>query len=90
MNINFFSWIREGVRQAVLHGVNDAVGHIGSSEGDEMPKRLLEAIRQNEAILAANSTTAPRAENTSSRPRKLGRSLEQIVNDKNSGESKAA
>ena len=24
--MNFFNWIREGVRQAVLYGVHDAVG----------------------------------------------------------------
>ena len=85
MNVNFFSWIREGVRQAVLHGVSDAVGHMGApSETDEMPKRLLDIIRQNDPALAAAATTgAPRVEGASPKPRKLGRSLEQIVADKN-------
>lgn len=88
MNINFFTWIREGVRQAVLHGVSDAVGHIGAnSDEDDMPKRLLEVIRQNDALLAQSSP--PRADGTP-RPRKLGRSLEQIVNDKSMPDSKAA
>ena len=27
--MNFFNWIREGVRQAVLYGVHDAVGELG-------------------------------------------------------------
>lgn len=84
MNVNFFSWIREGVRQAVLHGVSDAVGHLGTtSETDEMPKRLLDIIRQNDPALAAAATTGtPRVESTGPRTRKLGRSLEQIVSDK--------
>jgi hypothetical protein len=87
MNVNFFSWIREGVRQAVLHGVSDAVGHIGAPiENDDMPKRLLDIIRQNDPALAAAATTGtPRVEGAASTPRtrKLGRSLEQIVADKN-------
>ena len=28
--MNFFNWIREGVRQAVLYGVHDAVGELGA------------------------------------------------------------
>jgi hypothetical protein len=84
MNINFFTWIREGVKQAVLHGVSDAVGHIGSrGEDDEMPQRLLEVIRQSEATTA--TAAAPRIESSSSsRPKKLGRSLDQIVNSEKS------
>jgi hypothetical protein len=83
MNVNFFAWIREGVRQAVLHGVSDAVGHIGSShDADDMPKRLLDVIRQNDAMLVGAG--APVAAGSSEKGRrKLGRSLEQIVNEKN-------
>lgn len=75
MNINLFTWIREGVKQAVLHGVNDAVSHIGAaSEQDDMPQRILEALRKSEAPTVA----AARVEGPS-KPRKLGRSLDQIV-----------
>ncbi len=35
--MNFFAWIREGVRQAVLLGVSDAVEHIGTPpEGEDI------------------------------------------------------
>jgi hypothetical protein len=80
MNVNLFTWIREGVRQAVLHGVHDAVDQIGTnSESDDMSKRLLDLIRQSDNALAV----APVAAMPSGRGRKLGRSLEQIVNSKN-------
>lgn len=76
MNINFFTWIREGVKQAVLHGVNDAVGHLGAHhENDDMPQRLLEVIRNSDA--ASSATTRVEA---TPKPKKLGRSLDQIVN----------
>ena len=44
--MNFFNWIREGVRQAVLCGVSDAVGDIGvPPDGEDPRQRLLEVIR---------------------------------------------
>jgi len=46
MEINLFAWIRESVKHAVMQGVSDAVGHIGSAgEHDDMPQRLTEALR---------------------------------------------
>ena len=33
--INFFSWLRDGVRQSVLLGVNDAVEQLGTPATDE-------------------------------------------------------
>ncbi len=35
MNINFFEWLRNGVRQSVLLGVSDAVEQIGVPEDTE-------------------------------------------------------
>ncbi|MEM9587414.1 MAG: hypothetical protein AAGA03_09035 [Planctomycetota bacterium] len=32
MNVNFFEWIRDGVRQSVLMGVSDAIEQIGTPE----------------------------------------------------------
>ncbi|HEX3871834.1 MAG TPA: hypothetical protein VHV77_15425 [Pirellulales bacterium] len=76
MSVNLFTWIRDGVRQAVLHGVSDAVGQIGSpGENDDMSKRLLEIIRSSDAPTVASSPP---------KSRKLGRSLEQIVHEKRS------
>ncbi|MCG8652587.1 MAG: hypothetical protein MI861_22290 [Pirellulales bacterium] len=30
MNVNFFEWLRDGVRQSVLLGVSDAIEQIGT------------------------------------------------------------
>lgn len=44
--MNFFNWIREGVRQAVLYGVHDAVGELGTApSGPDMNDRILHLLR---------------------------------------------
>jgi hypothetical protein len=81
--MNFFNWVRDGVRQAVLLGVSDAVGDIGTPpEGDDIGQRLLQVIRGNRPALAEGSTALAEP---AARPRKkLGRSLEQIQASKGS------
>ena len=71
--MNFFNWVRDGVRQAVLLGVSDAVGDIGTPpEGDDISQRLLEALRNGKPVI-----TDARPVERGAR-KKLGRSLEQI------------
>lgn len=37
MSVNFFEWIRGGVRQSVLLGVSDAIEQLGTpAEGEEL------------------------------------------------------
>ncbi len=70
--MNFFNWIRDGVRHAVLLGVSDAVSDIGTPpEGEDIGQRLLQAIRTGQPTLEASSPQR-------STHKKLGRSLEQI------------
>jgi hypothetical protein len=75
--MNFFTWIRDGVRQAVLLGVTDAVSDIGTPrENDDISHRLLESLRSGgpsiaHDVEAGNPTRPPQR-------KKLGRSLEQI------------
>jgi hypothetical protein len=74
--MNFFNWIRDGVREAVLLGVTDAVGDIGTPrEGDDISHRLLETIRSGGPALPIEADTNS---NRSLHRKKLGRSLEQI------------
>jgi hypothetical protein len=74
-NVNFFTWIREGVKQAVLLGVSDAVQEIGTPENEEdMSHRLLEVIKNDGKIAQA---TVNRAAPGAGRKR-LGRSLKEI------------
>jgi hypothetical protein len=71
--VNFFSWVRDGVRQAVLLGVSDAVGDIGTpTKGDDISQRLLQTLRTGQPTLIESH----HAEKTTRK--KLGRSLEQI------------
>ena len=73
MALNFFSWIREGVRQAVLLGVNDAVEHIGTPpDGNDLGQRLLDVVRAGGPPPTAALTAEP------AKRKKLGRSLEEI------------
>jgi hypothetical protein len=75
--MNFFTWIRDGVRQAVLLGVTDAVSDIGTPrEDDDISHRLLESLRSGGPTLAHE--TADSNPGRSTQRKKLGRSLEQI------------
>jgi hypothetical protein len=73
--MNFFNWIRDGVRSAVLLGVSDAVNDIGTpAQGEDIGRRLLEQVRTSPTALI--SETPAKADHT--QRKKLGRSLEQI------------
>jgi hypothetical protein len=74
--MNFFEWIRMGVRRAVLLGVADAVGDIGKPpESEDISRRLLELLRQ--PIPAESAGGSPQISYTPKR-RRLGRSLNDI------------
>jgi hypothetical protein len=74
--MNFFTWIRDGVRQAVLMGVTDAVSDIGTPrEDDDISHRLLESLRSGGPSITHEAETPS---NRSPQRKKLGRSLEQI------------
>jgi hypothetical protein len=71
--MNFFAWIRDGVRDAVLLGVSDAVGQIGTpTENDDISQRLLQTLRSGQPAIA-DSRERPRPQR-----KKLGRSLDQL------------
>ncbi|MGW8256129.1 MAG: hypothetical protein ACWGMZ_01455 [Thermoguttaceae bacterium] len=73
--MNFFSWIRDGVRHAVLLGVSDAVNDIGTpAQGEDIGRRLLEAAKSNHPALG----NEPSAQRNNTSRKKLGRSLEQL------------
>jgi hypothetical protein len=69
MDFNLFEWIRSGVKNAVLLGVNDAVDSIGTPQnGSDVREHLLTAIE--------NGSIAP---SKAKRGRKkLGRNMSQI------------
>jgi hypothetical protein len=75
--MNFFNWIREGVRQAVLYGVHDAVGELGPApSGPDMNERILHLLRTSPEGEAPR-LDAPAAAAGAKR-RRLGRTLGEI------------
>lgn len=69
MSFNFFTWLREGVRQSVLLGVSDAVQVLGAPrENDDVQQRLMAFLQQSP--VPAPKLAPPR--------KKLGRTLEEI------------
>ncbi len=71
--MNFFVWIRESVKRAVLLGVSDALEQIGPpSEGDEGTERLLTSLRQHVTLDAQPALP------TGPSRKRLGRSLNEI------------
>ncbi|MBX7073625.1 MAG: hypothetical protein K1X71_10795 [Pirellulales bacterium] len=73
--MNFYTWVREGVKRAILLGFADAIEQIGvPHENDDAGQQLLAVLRQGKTLEAPER--APAA--TTGRKR-LGRSLDEIV-----------
>lgn len=78
--MNFFHWLREGVRQAVVLGVADACDDIGQhAEGEDFGPSLAAALREKLASDSSSSVALPArsidAAGTSRTRKRLGRSL---------------
>lgn len=73
MNVNFFEWLRNGVRQSVLLGVSDAIEQIGTPEdADELHPNVAAFLTGGEA-----DKKTPRGGRNTGRKR-LGKSLKDI------------
>ena len=70
MNVNFFEWLRDGVRQSVLLGVSDAIEQIGTPADSE-------DMHPNVAALLAGEGTKSKRKGASTRKR-LGKSLKEM------------
>ena len=72
MNINFFEWLRDSVRQTVLLGVSDAVDQIGTPpEADELNPRFA-------ALLTGDEKAKPKRVTKSGGRKRLGKSLKEM------------
>ena len=75
MNINFFEWLRSGVRQSVLLGVSDAVEQLGTPAAeDELHPSVI-------GFLNGNSGTAKKSRATGTKRKRLGKSLKELDMD---------
>lgn len=79
MSVNFFSWIRDGVKQSVLLGVSDAIETIGTPEDVKSMHPSVAALLQTKQGEGSSHAPAPRLNPDSQKNRKrLGRSLKDI------------
>jgi hypothetical protein len=76
MQFNFFNWVRDGVKQAVLLGVSDAVETIGTPLDDKTLSERLQAAM--EPRLEAATVTATAKVGGTTKRKRLGRTLKDI------------
>lgn len=75
--MSFFQWLREGVRQAVVLGLADAVEDVGTrSAADDLGPALAQSLRERLAVTREPAVI----ESAAAAParRRLGRSLESL------------
>jgi len=79
-NFNFFEWMRNGVKSAVLLGVSDAVEEIGMpTEAEGSDNNMLGFLQNAKTQKISNSSTSGSGSGTRGGSRKrLGRSLKDI------------
>lgn len=75
MNVNFFTWLRDGVRQSVLLGVSDAIETLGTPADDDQLHPGVAALLRDEGSDAKGTKRS----SSSTRGRKrLGKSLKEL------------
>lgn len=87
MSVNFFSWIREGVRQSVLLGVSDAIEQLGTPAPTEELHPSVAGFLQNRPerssgaarMIAAESSSDAAGGNQRAPRKRLGKSLKDIT-----------
>ena len=72
MNVNFFEWLRDGVRQSVLLGVSDAIEEIGAPANSEELHPDIAALLQND------ESKSKRSKSTAGGRKRLGKSLKDM------------
>ena len=80
--MSFFNWLREGVRQAVVLGLADAVEDVGNrTAGEDLGPALAQSLREkltvvrDDPLLESRVVEAKAATGSTGR-RRLGRSLD--------------
>ena len=77
MSFNFFDWVRDGVKNSVLHGVNDAVNAMGMPPEESSKDKILGYLTKNADCDAPIRRIA--SGSTTNGTKKLGRSLSDIA-----------
>ncbi|MEX2113245.1 MAG: hypothetical protein WD845_08675 [Pirellulales bacterium] len=79
-NMGVFHWIRDAVRRSVLLGFSDAVEQLGGAAGadEQLHPQLAAVLREAAAPALANAATPSGPQAGGTKPKRLGRSLEQF------------
>lgn len=81
MNVNFFEWLRTGVRQSVLLGVSDAIEQLGTpADNDDLHPGVAAFLQSDKTGGEKNiESSVPGTPSSRSNNRKrLGRSLKDL------------
>jgi hypothetical protein len=78
--MNFFGWIRDGVRQSVLLGVSDAIEQLGTPAAtEELHPSVAGFLHQERASESPRLSASNSASGSSSgQRRRLGKSLKEM------------
>lgn len=76
--LNFFTWLREGVRQSVLLGVSDAVEQLGTPAGDDELHPSVTGFLSMEGGEGQRKLTGGKRQTTTRGKKRLGKSLKEI------------
>ena len=72
MNVNFFEWLRDGVRQSVLLGVSDAIEQIGTpADNDDLHPNVA-------AMLQGEGAPKIKGRRANGGRKRLGKSLKEL------------
>jgi hypothetical protein len=77
--MSFFQWLRDGVRQAVVLGLADAVEDVGGRmKGEDLGPALAQSLRERLTVSREPAVieSRPVGETAANGRRRLGRSLE--------------
>ena len=77
MSFNFFDWVRDGVKNSVLHGVNDAVNVLGMPHEETAKDKILGFLQTDGETSVRRITGGGSSAGT----KKLGRGLKEIANE---------
>ena len=77
--MGFFTWLREGVRRAVLLGFSDAVSEIGTRhENEDLSPQLAHSLQQSLAIETGERTPLLASGTAPGARKRLGKTLDQL------------
>lgn len=76
--VNFFSWIRDGVRQSVLLGVSDAVEQLGSPAANEEIHPSVAGLFASRSAQATSGKLPGAVGPAHSERKRLGKSLKEM------------